>query len=130
MPALSLSAGNGNDRINIVSTGATNDIGQLTICENSIDRAVPSAMRRTRTLAMLILLDSVASVLLMATVFESEGISQEAGKPDIDFSYEIEEPVVASVDDDRGLRSDADIQAFVVIRELKLDQDREALGIA
>ena len=130
MPALSFSAGNGSDSMNIVNTGATKDMGQLTICENSIDRAVPSAMRRMRTLAMLIFLDSVASVLPMATVFESEGISQEAGKPDIDFSYEIEEPVVAGVDDDRGLRSNADVQAFVVIGELKLDQDREALGIA
>jgi len=121
MPALSLSAGNGNDRINIVSTGATNDIGQLTICENNIDKAVPSAMRNIRTLAMLMRLASADSALSITETLESEGISQEAGKPDIDLSHEIEEPVVAGVNDDRGLRSDSNIQAFVVSRELKLD---------
>ena len=129
MPAFSFSAGSGNDRINIVNTGATNDIGQLTICENSMDKAVPSAMRRMRTLAMLIFFDFVASVLLMATVFESESIGQETGEPYVYFADEIEEPVVAGKDDHRGLRSNADIQLFIAVLELEFDQDWEALGI-
>lgn len=130
MPAFSFSAGNGNDRINIVNTGATNDIGQLTIWENSMDNAVPSAMRKIRTLAMLIFFDSAASVLLIATVFESEGIGQKTGYSYIYLADEVEEPVVARIGDHRGLRSNADIQLLAVVFELELDQDREALSIA
>ncbi len=95
MPAFSFSAGIGNDRMNIVSTGATNDNGQLTICENSIDNAVPSAIRRMRTLAMLMRVDSTA--LLIAAALESEGIGQDTGDSDVYFSNEIEEPVFAGV---------------------------------
>jgi hypothetical protein len=52
MPLPNFCAGNGSARINIVITDATNDIGQFTSWENSIDKAVPSARRRIRTLAM------------------------------------------------------------------------------
>ena len=79
--------------MNIVSTGATNDSGQLTICENNIESAVPSAMRRMRTLAILMRLDSLA--LGTAVELESDGIGQEAGDPNVDPADEVEEPVVA-----------------------------------
>ena len=98
MPASSFSAGIGNDRMNIVSTGATNDNGQLTICEKSIDSAVPSAMRRMRTLAMLMRFSSGAE-LSIAAVPVSEGIRQQTGDSDINLADEIEEPVVVRVND-------------------------------
>jgi hypothetical protein len=76
-----------------VSTGAMNDSGQLTICENNIESAVPSAMRRMRTLAILMRLDSLA--LGTAVELESDGIGQEAGDSNVDPADEVEEPVVA-----------------------------------
>ncbi len=129
MPALSLSAGKGSDRINIVSTGATNDIGQLTICENSIDRAVPSAMRRMRTLAILMRLATADSALSITEVPESEGISQKTGNSDVYLADKIEEPVVACVDNDRGLRSNPDTESLGPLSQLKFNLDRETLCI-
>jgi len=129
MPESSFNTGNGSDRINIVSTGATNDIGQLTICENSIDRAVPSAMRNMRTLAILMRLASADSALSITEVPESEGISQKTGNSNINLANEIEEPVVACVYDHRGLRSHTDTKSLGLFFQLKLDLDREALRI-
>ncbi len=130
MPASSFSAGSGNERMNIVSTGATNDIGQLTICENSIDRAVPSAMRNMRTLAILMRFASADAVLPTNEILDSEGISQEAGHSDIYRADEIEQPVVACVNNDRGLGANADTESFGPLSQLKFDLDREALRIA
>jgi len=126
---MSFGAGKGSDKINIVSTGATNDSGQLTICENSIDSAVPSAMRRMRTLAMLMRFVSVASVLLITVELESEGIRQETGDSDVYLANEVEEPVVAGINDHRGLGTDADIKPLGPVFQLKLDLNREALCI-
>jgi len=74
--------------------------------------------------------DSVDLALLTAMALVSEGIGQKTGEPDVNLADEIEEPVVARVDDHRGLRAYADIQSFVVVPDLKLDQDREALCVA
>ncbi len=79
---------------------------------------------------MLIFFDFVAAVLLMATVFESEGIGQETGEPYVYLADEIEKPVVTGVDDHRGLRSNADIHLIAAVLKLELDQHREALSIA
>jgi len=98
-PFLKDSAGNGSARMNIVNTGAINDIGQLTICENSIDNAVASAIRRMRILAI--------SILITVEAFVSERISQNARDSDIDLAYGIKEPMLTRVCDHRSLRSDA-----------------------
>lgn len=129
MPASSFSTGNGSDRMNIVNTGAMNDIGQLTICENSIDRAVPSAMRSMRTLAILMRLASADSVLSITETLESEGIRQKTGNSNVNLANEIEEPVVSCVNDHRGLRSHTDIKSLGLFFQFKLDLDREALRI-
>ncbi len=81
-PFMKDSAGSGNARMNIVNTGAMNDIGQLTTCENHIDNAVASAIRKIRTLAM--------SMPLLVVTFVSEGIGQNAHDSDIDLAYRIE----------------------------------------
>ena len=129
MPAFSFNAGNGNDRINIVSTGATNDIGQFTICENSIDSAVPSAMRKMRTLAMLMRWDSEIFVLPINTAIASEGVGQNTGNSYVYLSNEIEEPVVAGINDYRSLGTDADTKPLGPVFQLKLDLNRETLRI-
>ncbi len=73
----------------MVSTGAINDIGQLTICENNMHSAVPSAIRKMRTLAMLMRLSS-ATVLEIAVDPTSEGIGQETGNSDRNLADKIE----------------------------------------
>ena len=99
MPPESFITGSGNARMNIVSTGATNDIGHATICENSMQSAVPSAMRRMRTLAILMRSDPAAAAC------PSEGISENACDPYVDFADEIECPVLTGVDDHGRLRA-------------------------
>lgn len=81
-PFMKDSAGSGNARMDIVNIGAMKDIGQLTTCENHIDKAVASAIRRIRTLAI--------SMPLSVVAFTSEGIGQNAHDSDIDLAYGIE----------------------------------------
>ena len=99
MPPLKFGTGIGKHNMNIVITGATNDSGQLTICENNMQSAVPSASRKTRTLAMLIPPAAVEDALETALGPASEGISQEARYSDVQLAHRIEYPAVAGVDD-------------------------------
>ena len=75
------SAGSGSARMNIVNTGAINDSGQLTTCENHIDSAVAKAKRRMRTLAIAMPVPTVA--------FVSESIGQNAHDSDIDLAHRV-----------------------------------------
>ena len=71
--------------MNIVSTGAMNDIGQLITWENSIESAVPSARRKMRTLAILMRFESTAIAAVAL-----EDIGQQAGNSYIYLAHEIE----------------------------------------
>ena len=91
MPSLSESAGNGRARINNVKTGAMNDIGQFTICENNKDKDVAKANRRIRTLAI--------SIRPSLSIPGSECIRKVTHDSDINSAREIEQPVVARIGD-------------------------------
>jgi hypothetical protein len=82
-----------------------------------------------RTLAILMRVASADSVLSITEVLESEGISQKTGDSDIYFADEVEEPVLARVNDDRGLRSNADTESLGPLSQVKFNLDREALRI-
>ena len=51
IPFFRVGAGKGSARMNMVSTGATKDSGNMNTCENSRQLAVPKARRRMRRLA-------------------------------------------------------------------------------
>jgi hypothetical protein len=97
MPLPNFCAGNGSARINIVITDATNDIGQFTSWENSIDKAVPSARR---------------------------------GDSYIYLANEVEQPVVARVNNDRRLCTNPDSATLAPVIQAKLDIDGKSLGVA
>lgn len=103
MPLLRFIAGIGSASMNIVRTGAINDIGQLTTCENNMQSAVPRASRRIRTLAMLMPLVAAEVVFETAVDPESEGICQETRDSDVHLTHSIEYPAVTGIDDHGGL---------------------------
>ena len=103
MPLLRFMTGIGNASMNIVRTGAINDSGQLTTCENNMQSAVPNASRRIRTLAILIPPVAAEVVLEISVGPESEGISQETRNSDVHLAHRIEYPTVAGIYDYRSL---------------------------